>query len=776
MAETLEYDQLVTPAHIATSALSKDAMGHPAGNGGFTVHRNEGVELGLRARLLDGDAASVQSTMIAPGVYRFDPGAAPGEPLDSRKPRWVYDWSFNVDADDELGRNLNSLSYRIYLDGDPGIGTDFLDFDPLGASPVQVPFDIRCQIAFGNNQTGEGEGESAGGLDCPTSQIVQLRNNNNVMQNSCSFDCPRFETDALENFDPNQKGIYTIVLEASSGGVVVARTEILVLVGSGLLDLDLAGPAQLIEAQQGYYDVRLRNIAEAATDELIEVVFELDGAQGDPDLVSLDYCADSEAAGSAAACVQWLPLSLSADGPLLRGRFGPPDGFPIDDDYDATTFIRATFSEAGEYQVRAFAQEVDSGLALAMDEIAIVVAGIPFIVLNGFDSDTLSIEFSVDVVTVGLSGDAAGWNGLDPATLAAAIVTPEDKQLFLTTFFEFDALVLDLIEAWDQVQISGQSDQLDVAFGSGLFTLSYALDLGNTGATRIDAEWVGTGFFETLSAYPLEGPEVADFKLEFTVPYTQETGADYGAAVTTEVITSDKPLIRPFAPGIESGSWTIEPVAIDFAQGSYATGLSAVYRFNGDPMGTYSSGQVLNQVGDYEVVVSNDSNPGVMPDAQTTVRFTREPLAAGASGSIEVLARQMSLDGQGFVQGGQATLEVAVEFVTVSPSLELVLVFDGEGPDGIGPDGEAVCEALLVEASCDALLATLSFDNAFVEDVILFSGPVQLRADAPLGDWSLNFYLLAVDQNGDFDLVSAASYDVRVEADALFRDRFQPVL
>jgi hypothetical protein len=231
----LQFNQDVTPAHIATSPLSQDESGQPAGNGGFTVHRQAGVELGLRARLLEGDSSTAQAAMIAPGVYRFEPGSPAGEPLDSRKPVWVFDWSVNVDYAGDLDRNLNGLSYRIYLDGDPGIGTDFLDFDPLGASPVQVPFDIRCLIAFGNNQTGEGEGIAAGGLECPTSQIVQLRNNNNVMQNSCNYDCPRFETGALEDFDPNQRGIYTIVLEASSGGEVVARSEIMVLVGAACL-------------------------------------------------------------------------------------------------------------------------------------------------------------------------------------------------------------------------------------------------------------------------------------------------------------------------------------------------------------------------------------------------------------------------------------------------------------------------------------------------------------------------------------------------------------
>jgi hypothetical protein len=528
-----------------------------------------------------------------------------------------------------------------------------------------------------------------------------------------------------------------------------------------------------VAGEQGDFEARLRNIAEAATDELVEVIFEIDGANGQPELVELEYCADSEAAASPEACPAWLPLALTADGSLLRGRFGPETGFPIDEDYDQLTFLRGVFAEQGSYQVQAYVREVQSGLSLAVDQFQVDVSETPFIALSGFDSATLRVEFSTAVVTTGLSGDAAAWNGLSPGELADLLVGPAAKSLFLETFFDFDSEFLGLIDDWSALSFAGQGDQLSIQFGQDLLPLSYALDPGNTGTVRAELAWAGSELFQTPTGFPLLAPEDSDFRLELTVPYSQELGADYAGPVSAIVIHPDTPLIRPLAPGIQSGSWTIEPVSIDFAQGAFATGLSAVYSLDGEPMGAYLSGQVLNEVGDYIVVVTNDSNPGVQPDAQTTVRFTREPLAAGASGSIEVRARQMAFDGQSFAQGVSANLEIAVEFVSVSPMLELILLFDGDGPDGQMLEPEALCAALLVASSCDALLAALGPDQPFVDDVVLFDELIQVRPDAELGIWSLNFYLLAVDSAGDSDLVSAASYTIEVVQDRLFSDRFQ---
>ncbi len=241
------------------------------------------------------------------------------------------------------------------------------------------------------------------------------------------------------------------------------------------------------------------------------------------------------------------------------------------------------------------------------------------VTLDGLETSTLTANFSEQVVST-----AAGYDGLTPAQIAATAVDPASKETFLLTFFDFDPAELGLISNWTAVQIDGTDTELSVTFNPGLFDKSFALDQGNTGASRIDAAWDGTDLFETLSGQPLEGPVESAFKLEFTVPYSDTTGVDYTAAVTTTFIDAVKPIIRPFAPGIESGTATTDPVAINFATGSYSTGLVAEYSLDGGTAVAYTSGEELVQAGAYELTVTNVSNPNVEPGASTTIRFTIE--------------------------------------------------------------------------------------------------------------------------------------------------------
>lgn len=256
----------------------------------------------------------------------------------------------------------------------------------------------------------------------------------------------------------------------------------------------------------------------------------------------------------------------------------------------------------------------------------------PSIALQGLETSTLTAVFSTEVVST-----AAGYAGMTPAQVAATAVDPASKEAFLLSFYDFNSAELALITDWTAVMVNGSDTELSVTFGSGLFELSYALDLGNNGAARINAAWAGTDDFETLSGQLLSGPAEPAYKVEFTVPYDDATGVDYSAAVTTTFIDVAKPLLRPFAPGIESGTSTSDPVTINFATGSYATGLAAEYSRNGGAPVSYTSGDELTAAGDYELTVTNISNPNVAADASTTIRFTIEAgLALSITGPMMV--------------------------------------------------------------------------------------------------------------------------------------------
>lgn len=229
------FDQNVTNAVI---------FGSGNANGGFTVIREQGVELGLRAKLRFDENDSPQNTFNSngDGTYSFSAGTPTNgfsfAPAAST-PVWSFEWSVNSDYLGTSGNSLNDLAYTISIDFDPSAATNFFAFDPL-----DQPF---ADHSIGTNATGNGEGTEAG----DAAEYQSLIANNNLAQNSWNLvffdDVPQFSL-----FDPNVPGIYTIQLSARVNDQLLEAASIDVIVTAvpepatvGLMLVGLAGLSAL---------------------------------------------------------------------------------------------------------------------------------------------------------------------------------------------------------------------------------------------------------------------------------------------------------------------------------------------------------------------------------------------------------------------------------------------------------------------------------------------------------------------------------------------------
>lgn len=209
-------------------------------NGGFTVVREQGVELGLRAKLRFDESDLPQNTFNSngDGTYSFSAGTPTNgfsfAPAAST-PLWSFEWSVNSDYLGTSGNSLNDLAYTISIDFDPSAATNFFAFDPIN-QPV-------ADHSIGTNATGNGDGTEAG----DAAEYQALIANNNLAQNSWNLvffdDIPLFSL-----FDPSVPGIYTIQLSAVANNELLEPISIDVIVTAvpepatvGLLLFGLAG-------------------------------------------------------------------------------------------------------------------------------------------------------------------------------------------------------------------------------------------------------------------------------------------------------------------------------------------------------------------------------------------------------------------------------------------------------------------------------------------------------------------------------------------------------
>jgi len=221
---TVTYDDNVT---------SNVIVGDGIANGGFTVDRANGVELGLRGKLRFDSSDLPQNTYNSngDGTYSFAAGTPgtgygfdPSSPATT--PIWNIEWSINTDY---LGQGnnarLSGMFFQLDIDFDAGLGTNFLSFDPIH---------VACSDnALGFNSTPMGGGEevdcSAAGADALYASYLT---DANLAQNSWNMEF--FNDGVFSTFDPNADGTYTFMLTAFDGNQQqLAQTSIDIIVGAG---------------------------------------------------------------------------------------------------------------------------------------------------------------------------------------------------------------------------------------------------------------------------------------------------------------------------------------------------------------------------------------------------------------------------------------------------------------------------------------------------------------------------------------------------------------
>ncbi|GAB1621546.1 hypothetical protein AAOGI_15960 [Agarivorans albus] len=203
---TVMYDQNVTNDVI---------FGSGNANGAFTVDRQNGIELGLRAKLRFDEFNNPQNIFNSngDGTYQFDNiapptgfGFAPGSLATAI---WNFEWSINSNFDGS-GGTLDSLSYLLEIDFDPSAATNFIGFDPVNVS--------NSDNALGDNGTGNG-----GGL-VDTTNYASLLSVYNLAQNSWNMEF------APIDFVSTEVGIFDFALTAfGPQDEVLARTSIQVI-------------------------------------------------------------------------------------------------------------------------------------------------------------------------------------------------------------------------------------------------------------------------------------------------------------------------------------------------------------------------------------------------------------------------------------------------------------------------------------------------------------------------------------------------------------------
>jgi len=226
-AQAVLFNQDITPDIIFGSGNT---------NGHFTVDRQNGVELGLRAKIPF--VGTLNSNGDGTYSYSFaEQNTAPGGPA------WNFEWTVNTNFDGSSSfATLDKLTYELGLDFDPSTATNFLALDPINVA--------NADHGIGTNGTANGAGDDD--LPRTDAQYADLIAQNNVAQNSWRYAFFVAAPPPLV-YDPNVAGTYDVYLKAFNGSTQVASTSIQVIIAGGgsapvpepmtvaLLGLGLAG-------------------------------------------------------------------------------------------------------------------------------------------------------------------------------------------------------------------------------------------------------------------------------------------------------------------------------------------------------------------------------------------------------------------------------------------------------------------------------------------------------------------------------------------------------
>lgn len=293
------FDQDVTPDAI---------FGSGNDNGAFTTDRQNNVEIGLRGKLRFNAVGDPENTFNSngDGTYSFDNIVGPFQ--SSPTPEWQFEWTINTDEDGTNGQKINDLTYELGLDGNPGLATDFLTFDPIFV--IDPIGGTNCaDHAIGDNDTANGAGVSVDIADCrsgnaatktaATAAYTELIDTKNVAQQSWRYNW------FVAGFDPEDIGTYAIYLLAKDGnGDVVARSYIQILVGGATAagplltcegfeapldaDVSVSKPNRLLPLRMALIDDSGIPLSGDATPPVVQVTFNSGTYEGEANLEDID--------------------------------------------------------------------------------------------------------------------------------------------------------------------------------------------------------------------------------------------------------------------------------------------------------------------------------------------------------------------------------------------------------------------------------------------------------------------------------------------------------
>lgn len=224
----IKYSLVVVASVVSTSAhalffnenvTSNQIQGTGVTNGGYTVDRQNNVELGLRGKIrFPSPSNSIPSN--GDGTYSFVTGGP-----SATKAWWSFDWSINSALDGLAPlRTLNALTYVLGIDQDASQGTAFSTFDPINDLNPDPSKDGHWDHSMGYNTTGQSLGDEATSLAEYNSYIATR----NLAQQSWQAHW------YIPGIDPNLDGTYDFYLSAlDDTGNELARTEMQIIVGKG---------------------------------------------------------------------------------------------------------------------------------------------------------------------------------------------------------------------------------------------------------------------------------------------------------------------------------------------------------------------------------------------------------------------------------------------------------------------------------------------------------------------------------------------------------------
>lgn len=222
---SLALASLFTQANAAIvydgDVTSNVIMGSGVTNGGFTLFRDAGIELGLRAKIRHNASGLPENTFNSNGDGTYSFNAAPGGGQPANVAEWSFEWSINSNFDGS-GANLADFTYELLIDQDPTLAQSFVVFDPIdgSANPSGSGF---WDHSMGDNGTAQSAGVEATNI----AEFDALINANNIAQNSWK---PHW---FISPFDPSVNGTYTFSLAVSGANGFIGSTSMDVIVGTG---------------------------------------------------------------------------------------------------------------------------------------------------------------------------------------------------------------------------------------------------------------------------------------------------------------------------------------------------------------------------------------------------------------------------------------------------------------------------------------------------------------------------------------------------------------